>query len=268
MGIALGAYQNAAKKNGLLAVSEQESVPDKRSRIDYISYVCQRAVYWPERIASLSADAISNFLEGLLRAGSLSKKVSDLETLVSQKTASQQQIQQLLAENARLRALLDLPKPPKTYPVTGDVIGYFPSEHKIMLNVGKGRRIAPGAPVISADGLLGQVVEVSPTSCFVNLVTHPDFSVGARVQRNESQEAGIASGQSGRELRLNLYNESADVKIGDKIVTSGLSLIYPEGLPVGTVTNVWSNKDLGIRQALVAPAADFAKIRQVVVLVR
>ena len=149
-----------------------------------------------------------------------------------------------------------------------DIVGYFPSEHRIMLNVGKNRRISPGSPVVCPQGLVGQVVEVSPSSCFVNLITHPDFGVGARIQREESQEAGIAAGQSAPQLLLNVYNETADVRVGDTITTSGLSQVYPEGIAIGKLTKVWANKDLGIRQGLVQPAADLAKIREAVVLVK
>jgi rod shape-determining protein MreC len=137
-----------------------------------------------------------------------------------------------------------------------------------MLDVGEGRMVKPGAPVIGAGGLVGQVVEVSPGTCFVNLVTHADFSVGARVVTATTQEAGIATGQASDELMLSIYSETAIVNAGDLITTSGLSTIYPEGIAIGHATKVWQNKTLGIQEATVAPVVQAGQVRHVVVLVR
>jgi rod shape-determining protein MreC len=152
--------------------------------------------------------------------------------------------------------------------VPGKVVGYFPELRRLALNVGTGKIVKPGAPVIGAGGLIGQVVEVSGGRCFVNLLTHSDFSVGARVVRDKSQEAGIATGQASDELLLSVYSEAATVNAGDLITTSGLSTIYPEGIAIGRVTEVWQNKTLGIQEAAVAPVVSAGKIRYAVVLVR
>ena len=78
-------------------------------------------------------------------------------------------------------------------------------------------------------------------------------------------EIGARADPTRREV---VYNETADVITGDAITTSGLSQVYPEGIVIGKLTKVWANKDLGIRQGLVQPAADLAKIREAVVLVK
>jgi len=128
--------------------------------------------------------------------------------------------------------------------------------------------IKPGAPVIGAGGLIGQVVEVSANTCYVNLVTHSDFSVGARVVRAQSQEAGIASGQASETMLLSVYTEGVAVQPGDLITTSGLSTVYPEGIAIGHAGKVWPNKNYGIQEASIQPIVNAATIRHAMVLVR
>jgi rod shape-determining protein MreC len=149
-----------------------------------------------------------------------------------------------------------------------DIVGYLPQTQRIILNAGSKRMIKPSAPVIGAGGLIGQVVEVSATSCYVNLVTHSDFSVGARVVRAQSQEAGIATGQASSTMLLGVYTEGVAVRPGDSITTSGLSTVYPEGIAIGHAGKVWPNKNYGIQEASIQPIVNTATIRHAVVLVR
>ncbi|MBA3726315.1 MAG: hypothetical protein H0W86_07640, partial [Armatimonadetes bacterium] len=103
---------------------------------------------------------------------------------------------------------------------------------------------------------------------FANLVTNLDFSVGARVVRPQSEEVGIAHGQSSDQMLLSVYQENAKLLPGDLISTSGLSTIYPEGISIGRVAKTWQNKNLGIQQALVLPAVEISTLRYAVVLTK
>jgi cell shape-determining protein MreC len=70
------------------------------------------------------------------------------------------------------------------------------------------------------------------------------------------------------QLLLSIYDEGAQVASGDLITTSGLSTIYPSGIPIGRVTKTWENKNLGIQQALVLPNVRIADLRVAVVLTK
>jgi rod shape-determining protein MreC len=264
----LGAYQNAARGGFLSIDSDSETAPNAHARVDLVSYAAQRLVYYPQRAIGGAADSVASFFAGLWNSAGLAKRNQELEALAAEQGQYRDRIVRLESEIVRLRGLAGLPEYKNRVKVSADIVGYFPADQRISLNVGSLARVRPGDAVVAASGLVGQVIEVSPSGCFANLLTHPDFSVGARVVRNGSQEVGIANGQGSAQLLLNLYNETADIRDSDAITTSGLSEVYPEGIPVGAVTRSWFNKNLGIRQALVLPAANFAKIRQVVVLTR
>lgn len=267
MGLLLGAYQTSAKKR-TQSPEGRESYPNPRATSDPVSYLLQRIVFYPQAAVGSGADFIEGFVYGFVNAPALSAQVQQLKDRLAEARSNEEKLQRLESEVIRLRELSLLPKNTERKQVSADIVGFYPIERRVALNVGRRDGVRPGDPVIAPAGLIGQVVEATPTSSYVNLLTHPDFGVGARVTRNLSQEAGIAQGQDSERMLLNVYSETADVKAGDELVTSGLSQIYPEGIPIGRITKLWVNKNLGVRQGEVQPAANLAKIRHVVVLAK
>ena len=253
IGALLGIYQSSAKTGG---------------HVDLVSSGVQMLMRYPVLAMNGISDWTSDFKSGIFGANSLAKRNRLLEGALAQYRADRDAIESLRKDLAETREIAKLPAYPTFKKVPCDIVGYFPQTHRIMLNVGTKRMIKPGAPVIGAGGLIGQVVEASPTSCYVNLVTHSDFSVGARVVRAQSQEAGIASGQAAETMLLSVYTEGVAVQPGDLITTSGLSTVYPEGIAIGHAGKVWPNKNYGIQEASIQPVVDVASIRHAVVLVR
>ncbi|MDQ2985294.1 MAG: rod shape-determining protein MreC [Armatimonadota bacterium] len=245
-----------------------ESARNANTRVDLVSWSAQLLVRYPARALSASADWVADLGRGIRTAPSLSRRAKFLEEANAMYSADRVQIETLRNDLAEARTLAKLPERATYKKVPVDILGYFPEGHRILITAGSNRMVKPGAPVICAGGLVGQVVEVSPDSAYVNLLTHSDFSVGARVVRQTSQEAGIASGQASAQLLLGVYTETTAVQPGDLITTSGLSTIYPEGIAIGHATKVWHNKNLGIQEALISPVVEIRKIRHAVVLVR
>ncbi len=108
-------------------------------------------------------------------------------------------------------------------------------------------------PVISDDGLVGRVVEVVPQYAKVQLITDRAAAVGAMIRRTRRQGV-VRSGPRGLELAF--LPQQADVRVGDRVVTSGIDGIYPRGLPVGIVTSVERGQELFYNISL-EPAVDF-----------
>lgn len=254
-GIILGAYQSSAKASD-------------GGRVDLVSSAMQFVVRYPVAVMNGVADWSSDLKNGIFGANALVERNRLLEGALANYRADRAAIASLRKDLAETREIAGMPVYPTFKKVPADIVGYFPQTHRIMLNVGTKRMVKPGAPVIGAGGLIGQVVEVSASACYVNLVTHSDFSVGARVVRAKSQEAGIASGKGSESLLLSVYTEGVAVQAGDLISTSGLSTVYPEGIAIGHAGEVWSNKNYGIQEASVIPIVDVATVRHAVVLVR
>ncbi len=171
-------------------------------------------------------------------------------------------------ENSRLRRLLALKErlPLETLP--GEVIGkeWGGWVRSFTVNRGRSDGIPRLTPVIAPDGLVGRVVAVRARAAVIQLLNDPSSAVGVLVQRTRTQ--GVVEGEPGGGLRFKfLAREGGGVKAGDVIVTSGLGGLFPKGLPVGWVSRV-DDRAFGLfHYAGLAPAVDFTRVEEVLLLV-
>lgn len=178
------------------------------------------------------------------------------------------QAAEIREENSRLRRLLILKErlPLETLP--GEVIGkeWGGWVRSLTVNRGRGAGIARLTPVIAPDGLVGRVVAVRANAAVIQLLNDPSSTVGAVVQRTRTP--GVVEGEPSGGLRFKfLAREGAGVQTGDLIVTSGLGGLFPRGIPVGRVTRVDDRGAALFHYAALAPAVDFARVEEVLLLV-
>lgn len=177
--------------------------------------------------------------------------------------------EQLQAENARLRALLDL-RPALTVPtLTAEVLyeAADPYSRRVVIDRGSAQGVPAGVPVINDGGVLGQVTRVYTLSSEVTLLADKDAAIP--VLNVRSQQRGVAYGLgdgSGMELRFMAAN--ADVKVGDLLTTSGLDGVYPAGLPVAEVTAVERRGDSSFAQVRLRPKSNPDTARHVLLLLQ
>ena len=134
----------------------------------------------------------------------------------------------------------------------------------IIIDKGENSGIKIGSPVINEFGLIGRVYKVNKNSSVVLLITDHRSSVGCMIFR--SREIGILSGQDSDICKILFLNKNADVKIGDIVMTSGLSEKIPKGIIVGKVTKIDKLEKPLLLSIDVKPAVDFGKIEDVMVL--
>jgi rod shape-determining protein MreC len=137
--------------------------------------------------------------------------------------------------------------------------------HRLMLNVGAHQGIKVGQAVIDAHGIMGQVVQVLPDTCTVMLITDPDHAIPVTDARTGMRTVAHGSHASGQ-LTLPTIPVSADVKVGDELVSSGLGGRFPPGFPVATVTHVEPQISGMFLVARAKPAADLDRSDEVLLL--
>jgi rod shape-determining protein MreC len=117
-----------------------------------------------------------------------------------------------------------------------------------------------GQPVINEHGVVGQVAYVGAHNSRVLLLTDPTHAVPVQVMRNDIRV--IASGR-GTTAYIGLDNipSSTDINVGDKLVTSGLGGVFPEGYPVGTVTEFSFDNKRPFAQVKATTAVKFDRLR-------
>ncbi len=177
------------------------------------------------------------------------------------------QAREAQAENARLRRLLALRERLPLATMAGEVIGRDSGGwvRALTVNRGVGDGIATQTPVIVPAGLVGRVVRVRPGASVVQLLNDPASTVGAVVQRTRT--AGLVEGGPGGALRFKfMARDGAGILPGDLIVTSGHGHVFPKGLPVGRVASIEDKGSALFHFAVLAPAADFARVEEVLLL--
>ena len=179
--------------------------------------------------------------------------------------------EELAQENARLTELLNFVSANENIDyLTASVIGRDtnPYVETLTLNVGSRHGVKQKMAVLTADGIVGRVSEVGPTWCRVKTMCNEDLRISVMVER--TRDEGMVGGLhyvDGTLLGVELYYlaSEAEVKEGDRIITSGLGGIFPKGLYVGEVLLV--NEDgSGTYDAVVELAVDFAHVENVLVL--
>lgn len=135
----------------------------------------------------------------------------------------------------------------------------------IMLDLGSDNGIKIGQPVIDARGLLGQIVEVRPRSCTVLLISDKSHAVPVRVERTGLRTIVRGNGTLDT-LDLPNIPISADIKPGDKLVTSGLGGRFPADFPVGVVRSVGNDSTGMFAAAKATPDATLDRSAEVLVL--
>ena len=173
-------------------------------------------------------------------------------------------LQSLEQENAAMRKLLNSPLRESSRRMFAEVIGVDsdPYRQRIVVNRGSSSGVYEGMPVITDEGLVGQVVAVAYSSSRVLLFSDPSSAIPVLNTRN--QVRAIVSGTGLHdELSIDNVPRSTDIKEGDLLVTSGLGGVYPEGYPVAIVSSVGFSEDQPFAEVKAKPLVDTDKIRYV-----
>ena len=168
-------------------------------------------------------------------------------------------------ENRRLSQLLGLSREQGLKGVAAEVVGYNPSAwvKAITLNKGSNQGVAMGMPVLAGNGLVGQVISVARNVSRALLIIDHGSGVDAIVQGSRARGVIGGAGEDGCEMRY--VNRDDQVKVGDRVITSGMDQVYPKGMFIGVVSEVnTAQGDLFLNIA-VKPAVDFSKLESVLI---
>jgi rod shape-determining protein MreC len=221
----------------------------------------QRALLAPVEWVSGGSD----YLHGL---GQALQNEDAARKLLAQQAERVSQAERVLAENAHLRALLDL-APALTVRSQAAEVMYEaadPYSRKLFINRGMTQGLQVGAPVINEAGVLGQVTRVYPLSAEVTLLTDKDAAIPIINPRSQQRGAAYGGLAKGSAMELRFVAANADVRVGDLLQTSGIDGVYPAGLAVARVTRVERQAEGGFAKVTLAPVAAADGVRHVLVL--
>ncbi len=237
----------------------QALLPFKRVSVD-VSGVFYSVTNWPRSVREWLEDRLTS--KEALR--------QDNESLRSELLIYQSRLQRmaaLSAENIRLHQLLNSSKAFEERVLIGELIGITPNpnEHKVTINRGERDGVYVGQPLLDASGLMGQVVLVGESHAQVLLIS--DATHAIPVQVNRTGERFIAEGVGKLDaLVLRHIPNTADIKQGDILVSSGLGLRFPKGYPVAKIASIEKDVTNAFADVRVRPLANLNSSRYVLLL--
>ncbi len=247
-----------------LALSLSGHTPPLRNAVSSVITPIQGA------LTSLS-DAVDSFFARFQDTGELQKKIDELESTAAEMQNELREAEQLREENEFLSGFLDLKRTRKDFQfVQADVVGREANNYRtyLTLNCGEDDGLALNMPVITAEGVLGYINEVGTNWSRVVPLTETASAAGAYAER--SGTVGLIEGDFSLRLeglcRLSNLDPSADIKAGDRILTSGTGSVYPSGLYIGEVAEVKTDDANAALYAVIRPAVASAQVSRVMVI--
>jgi rod shape-determining protein MreC len=168
--------------------------------------------------------------------------------------------------NIRLRKLLELKERSQFRYVAANIIGknHQPLRTTVTLDVGEEDGVRYNMPIVTDAGLAGRIVATGSHYSIGQLMQHKDFRASVMIERDRVD--CILHWGGGELFQLKNVPRTADVKVGDAVVTSGFSTIFPPGIKVGVVALAALKQNAMFQSVEVAPAADFSRLEEVFVV--
>lgn len=216
----------------------------------------------PLTFGSLVLKEIRNFISyrAILNENiSLKKKIDNLQREYIE-------LKEESLEFERIENLLLFKKEKEKKYILCRVIARDPSNwySSILIDKGRFQGIKEGDCVIGQTGLVGRIIEAGQNTSKVILITDPQFSCAALIQRSRQQ--GIVYGSLLNKLIFRFFDDNVDIERDDLVITSGLSTFAPKGILIGRITHIKS--DSTSIEAEVLPSVELQKLEEVLVILR
>ena len=187
----------------------------------------------------------------------------DLHLRIATLESENSHMREAAAENRRLRAQLDLPswKGMTIAPVEVLALGGDPLPTAATLSAGANKGVHVGDAVLTSDGLVGRVSEVYPTLSRASLLTDPNLAIACVVETTGVNGVLRFTPAPTPRLLFTAVPLADTIRVGEKLVTSDLSVRFPRGIPVGRVKRVGHDATGLMQEIEVTPAAQLSRLR-------
>lgn len=226
------------------------------------------AMYPIEYIAGLPSKVYSWGIESF---SARNKLLSDNAGLRAEQIRLELQLQKLASleqENTRLRELLSSAKYfEKERLLIAELLSVDldPFRHRIVLNKGTRDGVYEGQPLLGAKGIIGQVDKVGPFNSVAILISDPNHALLGVVARSGQRSLVVGTGNIDKLELLHVTN-TADINIGDLIITSGLDERYPADYPVAEITTIQQIAGEAFTKVEAKPLVDLNTIRELLLI--
>ncbi len=216
------------------------------------------------------SEGVSENFTALLSFRTIKKENMDLKKKLASLQDENGRLKEYEYQNLRLRELLDFKDATANQYqlIAASVVGRTPSNWFSVLTINRGSSdgIKKDMAVVTGEGLVGRVINVSGNYSDVMLILDNDSAVGALVQVNRTE--GVVEGMPDNTgyVRMIHVPKDAPLRENQVVVSSGLGGVFPKGIPIGRVEKIQTNSDGLVKTAVIRPFVDFDRIEEVFVI--
>lgn len=205
--------------------------------------------------------------EVLVSQRTLQARIHMLNQQANDMTLKLQKLQTLEQENIRLRELLQSSRKDWEQVLIAELIAVDldPFQHLVQINKGSHAGVYKGHPILDAHGIMGQVIHVNPLSSTAILLTDPNHAIPVRINRNGYRAIAIGTGEPDL-LDIPHIPNSADIVVGDLLISSGLGGRFPQGYPVATIIRIKTNPTEPYATVNAMPIANLESAQEVLLV--
>ena len=170
-------------------------------------------------------------------------------------------------ENKKLRQLLDFKRETQLNIIPARIVnkGIQTNLHSLTIDVGSSNGLLPNQAVLTPEGIIGKTIQTGETSSLVQSISDNNFRLSVRIM--PSGAVGILRWHNNNMCKIYEVQKNVEINIGDRVITSGFSKIYPPKLPVGTVSGVYDERGSYQKVVNVEIQSDFESIQNVFVVI-
>lgn len=180
-----------------------------------------------------------------------------------------QQLDGLTLENKKLRALLDSSH---TFPQTKFTIARIEQvsrsrlKKQITINKGGNDLLKIGQAALGANGVVGQITEITPNNATILMVSDPTQHIPVKNARNGIQGISQGVAENQYHMQVKFIEPNLDIKMGDIFLSSSLGGKFPDGYPVGKVVHVEQHKNESFLHVILEPIQQTRNLEFVIIL--
>ena len=137
------------------------------------------------------------------------------------------------------------------------------TQNHITINKGSNHGLKPGMGVFNEDGVVGRVKDVSRNYATIISLLHTELLISSKIKSNDVFGSTKWDGRDPNHAKLMYVPRHVVVKEGDLVVTSGYNAVFPEGIAIGTVTEVGPGREINYLEITIKLATDFSRISYV-----
>jgi len=221
-------------------------------------------------IRGFSSDLVSLLSQPMVKIKSLAIVNAENQYLREKNLQLNLELESILYaadENNKLRQLLDFKRETKLNIIPARIVnkGIQTNLHSLTIDVGSSDGLLPNQAVLTPEGIIGKIIQTGESSSLVQSISDNNFRLSVRIM--PSGAVGILRWHNNNICKIYEVQKNVEINIGDRVITSGFSKIYPPKLPVGIVSGVYDERGSYQKVVNVEIQSDFESIQNIFVVI-